>query len=281
MIALARYLPGKNTHTVRRLSLHICIMVMHIVVYTYCSAQDTTKKVTTVTNGSEFVMNARLGLQLGISAPDFFTTYRNVLRIPTSQFTVPLTFGAAAKFAKGDWSIGIDGEYFSADVNDNATVTINPLDSSKGSRKFLENISLTAVPIMLCAEIAPVNAQFHTYIGAAAGIGLVSLQWKEEVSSSLQGDTRIGGTLINESKVVPAFRIYSGIELGYDRAKRGVDHFGSLIIEVRYTYMPYNTTPFQKLAAQQPGLSASQELTIGASAVSVQIGVQFNLSRLR
>jgi hypothetical protein len=151
-----------------------------------------------------------------------------------------------------------------------------------GSRELEESISLKSIPILLCTEFSPISSQFNTYIGIGLGCSFTRFSWQETVQSTVNGDKRIGGLLYDNSSVVPALRLYTGIRLGFDSKFTNRENAGSLIIEARYSHIPYSVYPFEVLS-QQNSLSQIQneEVTVGASAVSLMIGLQFNLSEFR
>lgn len=236
-------------------------------------------------SATNILFNARIGFQFGLKTKEFFENYRYALGVKNPDFAPPFTLGTALKVDLGTWRLGIDGEYFNANIDELQDVAVRNLPDTtvRGSRKLSESVSLRLIPLLLTAEFIPIQAQFRTYIGMGAGIGMARMTWTEKVTSTVANDSRTGGSLVDDSKTVPALRLYGGVQLGYDRMRSGSSHFGSLIIEARYTYMPYTVAAFRKIAGQfsAPLPSWNNEFTIGASALSLQIGVQFNLSRLR
>lgn len=234
---------------------------------------------------SSFCVQVRSGIQLGISGKNFIDKYVNYLSVPESpSFNTPFSYGVTLTLDRGNVRYGLDVERFTTGFQQSAEVTVRDAGGAViGNRSLVEDLNLSCLPTIAYIEFAPVLAQFHTFYGVGAGVNFASLNWNEKVSSDIVGDRRVGGTLISESKVIPALRFHTGIHLGYDRQRSGKDHFGSLVIQLRYTYMPYTTEPFRVLGLQEPRALAqnNEEFTIGASSLSLQLGIEFNLTRLK
>lgn len=234
---------------------------------------------------TSFCVQVRGGIQLGLSGKTFIDKYVNYLSVPESpNFSTPFSYGITLTMDRGNVRYGLDVERFTTGFQQSAEVTVRDAGgASVGKRSLTEDLTLSCLPALAYVEFAPVLAQFHTFYGIGAGVNFASLNWNEKVTSEIVGDRRIGGALISESKVIPALRFYTGIHLGYDRQRSGKDHFGSLVIQLRYTYMPYTTQPFKVLGLQEPRALAqnNEEFTIGASSLALQLGVEFNLSRLK
>jgi hypothetical protein len=232
-----------------------------------------------------YCVQIRGGIQLGLSGKAFIDKYVNYLSVPESpNFDTPFSYGITLTMDRGNIRYGLDVERFTTGFKQSAEVTVRDASNSVvGKRSLSEDLSMSFIPTLAYVEFAPVLAQFHTFYGLGAGVNFASLNWTEKVSSDILGDTRVGGTLVSESKVIPALRLYTGIHLGYDRQRSGKDHFGSLVIQLRYTYMPYTTQPFARLGLQEPRALAqnNEEFTIGASSLALQLGIEFNLTRLK
>ncbi|MBL7998441.1 MAG: hypothetical protein JNL32_07380 [Candidatus Kapabacteria bacterium] len=261
--------------------LPILLFVTIISVLSSTFAQE--KKQNNSTNSNTIILNVRGGMQFGVNANDFFRPMSAILQLPKQpDFSLPLSVSVAAKFRTGMWNVGIDGGYTSTSVSENATVParILPDTTTVGSRNLSETVSLSLIPVILVAEIVPVESQFKTYMGVGAGVGFAGVKWTEKLSSDVPNDIRVGGTLLNETKVIPVFRIYSGIQFGYDKFAKSSSGSGSVIMEVHYTYAPVKVQAFRKFAEQFPVQppQAFENVQIGASAVSLHLGFQFTLA---
>jgi opacity protein-like surface antigen len=223
-----------------------------------------------------------MGVEMGFGGHEFFVTYREGSRLTAIDFGIPVSYGVGLKITANHFSYGLDAGYLIADLGDNGVVSPAVQDSSR-KLSLTEKMTLKAATILGTAEYVALWPQFHTYVGVGLGVSRVQFRWDEAVSSTIPGDNRTGGLLLEETKYIPSGRVYSGVELGFDDAISRSGIAGSLIIEVHYTYLPYKTSPF---ATWENQLAFSKELStkefsIASSSLAIYVGVQFTFHKSR
>jgi len=106
------------------------------------------------------------------------------------------------------------------------------------------------------------------------------INWKENVESGYSDDSRTSSTVLDEKKVYPVFRIYSGVELGFDK-QPGSNFLGSFIIEAGYTFIVRYTEIYSNLTEQfSPAPEGwSKSYAIFPGYINLSIGLSFNFQR--
>jgi hypothetical protein len=227
------------------------------------------------------IVTGWVGGVYGVSASEFFKEYQNPFTIggQASTFNIPLSYGASVKAAASpDLRYGLNGEFFKAVMQDNYTqqvvIPANDEIDTIGARTVGSGLSVSSVPIIASIEYIPVESQFATYFGIGAGISFNKIYWSETVASTISNDPRRGGEYVNESNISPAARIYAGVELDFDKRRRAASILGSLLLEVRYTYIPVSA-PLLKQFSSFPGAPArwSEDFQVGGSGLGLSLGI--------
>ncbi len=230
---------------------------------------------------SMLLLSGRVGLEFGISAPDFFREYRRLTSFTTQSFNAPGIATAALKYRSGRWTIGFEATPTTVHVNDNGTMTINALQNPRqnGKRQLEESITVSSLAMTLSMEYSSRLLQFRDYFVLGVGLGNIHTQWTESCSSFIPNDNRVGGVYVNDYHSSLLFRAGAGIELGFDN--NGQESTSSLVIQVHYTYFPNSLNMMKTLAAQENILSAppDQSYTMGMSSLQLSVGVQFSFAR--
>lgn len=190
-----------------------------------------------------------------MSRSDFFDVYNSTKFFggKKSKFSPSGSFGIGTKIDFMDqFRFGLEFTYISASLQENIIQPISSTDV-KGSRSLSEQFKYDNMPLLLTGEYIPYQSQFRTYVGSGIGVSISNLEWNELVkSSSIDHDKRTGGDLLSESTALPLFRIYAGLDLGFDKMYK--DSFlGSLILEVRYTKVFGSIDIFRKFKNQFAG----------------------------
>lgn len=186
---------------------------------------------------------------IGIDADELFRDYQAVFGGKASGFDVPVGFGGSlSTYQLDDVSFGVSAGYFRAVVRENYDYQPLLRDTSFGpTQNVTQNMSLTCIPAMITVDYFPVFRQFTGYVGAGLGIGHVSFRWDEELSSTTLPGARRGGQRYNDSHIVPALQIRTGVSLGLD-GEVGKNVRAAVTLEGGYLYMPLSA-PLMRDAA--------------------------------
>lgn len=186
----------------------------------------------------------------GIDADVFFSDYQRVFGGRASGFDVPVGFGGSlSTYQLDDVSFGVTAGYYRAVVRENYDYRPILLDTSFApSQNVTQNMALTCIPAMVSIDYFPVFRQFTGFVGAAVGLGHISLRWTEELSSSTLPGARRGGERYNASHIVPAIQIRTGVSLGLD-GELGKNVRAALTLEGGYLYMPLSAALMQDAAS--------------------------------
>lgn len=223
------------------------------------------------------------GPKFGYGSSDFSESYLSYFGGKNNQYNAKLAFGASFKFEPFEGvRFGFLGEYAQTGFTDIYKQLIKPHkdSASVGERSIEQQFAVTSYPILLTAEVVPSKNQFRTYIGAGLGVGIANVSWKETLNSSLINDLRTGGDYVNDTYFAPAFTLYTGIELGFDKkAKQSI--FAGVQIEARYIYTGVSAPLFEKAKKQfvSAPSSWSESVYVGASAFAINVGVFFQLTK--
>jgi hypothetical protein len=90
---------------------------------------------------------------------------------------------------------------------------------------------------------------------------------------------RKGGNHYDNNIFTPAFRILTGVELGFDKFEYS-KFLGSLILEIRYSYMFRNIDIFSKIKNQfrvYPD-SWNHSFSIAPGNLELNLGISFNFN---
>ena len=217
----------------------------------------------------------------GISAPDFAREYGQIGKTAFS-FDSPLALGATTKTTVSRFRIGASVEAYRARFQDNYRqdfVGLNAFgDTVRGFRGIYQDFNLKVLPVFATVEIVPVSSQFRTYAGAGVGVAYSEVFWSETVSSTNPSDSRTGGVYVDEQRFAPAFRLYTGIELGFDPTETA-SLLHSLFIEARYSHISTSLPLLEQLSSQVQNAPAGWKdrfsIRMGGFALVAGLTLQF------
>ncbi len=218
------------------------------------------------------------GTVYGTSAYNFFQEYKGYFGGRETVFSNSPFLGGGTKIEVNEhFRLGAAGGYFNSEI----TEAIQEVDTL-GNSIFFSNheLKIKSIPIMATFDYLPFNMnQFRTYVGFGAGITLSEIRWEENVSVNEQRENEYGGVYYDEQAVVPTFRIYTGVELGFD--KRKYDMFlGSLILEVNFTYAHRKVEIFKSLINkfEDTPESWNDSFLMAPGYLNLNLGISFNIS---
>ncbi len=144
----------------------------------------------------------------------------------------------------------------------------------------VENFSTTAIPVLVGIEYAPITSQFTTYVGGLVGIGITSVDWTTTAREQLQAGYYRPGINVREWGIAPAARVYTGVDLRFDRFNWRDNPIRGIFLEASYTWLPAHREFFSALISQTRGTSSvptAQDATLqlGGFTFSAGINLQF------
>jgi hypothetical protein len=175
--------------------------------------------------GSGFVTNSQ----------KFFENYNKVLGGKISGFKLLPIFGIGTKikFTK-ELKFGISAEFTETKLSEAYFQDVQTKDD-KGLRAMGEEFVLRQIPVLITGEYVPYSQwQFKSFVGGGLGINFSLTHWTEKINSNLINDRRISGEQYNSVDFLPTLKIYTGIELGFDKMT-DLHFLSSLIIQFSYT----------------------------------------------
>lgn len=221
------------------------------------------------------------GATFGIHSSDFFTDYKYYLRGPSSTFNVPETvrFGVSS-YQLTNVGFGLTAAYYRAVVRETYDFKPTAFDSALGlpPQGLSQSFTMSVIPAMITADYCPIDRQFATYVGAGAGVGIVSIQWDETTAASQATGARRSGERYSDTHIVPAFMVRTGVSLGLDR-KISSSTTAAIHVELSYSYIPVRARLFERVASQipvnDPGLRESYAVQAGG--LGMHVGLTFFL----
>lgn len=221
-----------------------------------------------------------VGLPYATESEDFFKHYVSILAGAKREFKPYPIFAFGTKFQF--WNkirLGIASELFYAQLNDPFIQEVKTIDD-KGIRSITEKFDISSIPLFITVESIPLEQQFRTYFGLGLGIVFTNMKWEEILSSTFPFDKRQGGIHYEGTYIFPAFRIYSGLELGLD--KYMIKNFvQSIVIEAKFTYFVRSINIFKEIAYQfdEKPKNIYDSVTILPGYIGLYIGLNFNFDR--
>ena len=233
------------------------------------------------TTRSPLLLGVFLSPVFGIAAPEFAQEYERISNTLFS-FDSPLAFGATTKAVFDQFRIGVSAEAYRTRFQDNYQQDFAYPDgfgdTIRGFRGIYQDFHIKVLPVFATIEVVPIRAQFRTYAGVGLGMAYTDIYWSEAVASTDPTDRRKGGVHVNEQRFAPAFRLYSGIELGFDRVE-GTSLLHSLFIEARYSSIPVSLPLLEGIATQMEGAPAGWNdrfsIQTGGFAIVAGLTLQF------
>ncbi|MFA6571466.1 MAG: hypothetical protein WCT77_09535 [Bacteroidota bacterium] len=221
------------------------------------------------------LLYASVGFAFGFNSVGFFNEYHSIIKGKQTEFRFSPLLTTGYKLRIGDkYHFGINVEYVKAQMSED--VSENYIDYGiTYSRLLLEKIQVYSLPVFISGEYIPYNTQFRTYTGGGLGLVVSSIQWDEFIASSNINEPRKGGQMFNENTIYPAIKIYTGVELGFD--KHESDFFlGSFYLEVSFNYFIRRTRIFSKIKEQLDSKTDNMESVFAI--IPGYIGLNFGIS---
>lgn len=148
--------------------------------------------------------------------------------------------------------------------------------------QIFEDMSITAVPFFAGIQFSPIRSQFTTYLGATVGGAWVTTNWSTsprplENVTYFRPETNVEG-----STFAPVVRLYSGLDLRFDRFFMQGNLFRGIYIEAAYLYLPSTRNYFSEVRTIGRGvdpLPTSDDATINLGGFTITVGANMQLSR--
>jgi hypothetical protein len=157
-------------------------------------------------------------------------------------------------------------------------------DSSTGVvvASMEENFSLSVIPAMIGIEYSPIYSQFSSYVGVGFGAAVSSSTWNSVVRRQTPSDFYRPERNLHGFGVVPAARLYTGVDLRFDRYLQSGSPFRGIFLEASFLVLPVAANYFKEIRHQGrdiPVLPAEDNATLNVGGFTISLGV--NLQFLR
>jgi hypothetical protein len=228
------------------------------------------------------LLNLRVGPETALSATDFLRYLERYGGMTTEALSAPVTYHAALKLRRAQWSFGIDAGYCSSYTQFSSIVPVFGRSDpavALGRRTYDQSVTVESAPLAFCVDYCPSATQFREYVTMGIGATRTVTKWSENVSSTVIGDALKSGTRLDSAHIVPLARVGVGVELCFDNyAGRTA---GSLLVEVSYTYAPNIHRPFASIPASDSRFDAVRgaSVAMGMSSLRLLVGVQLSSKR--
>lgn len=223
----------------------------------------------------------KLSSAYNTSSSEFFDIYGKVLGGVVNQFKISPEIGLAVKLQISPYlRLGLSVDYTESKISDSYFQEFKDFES-KGLRFIGQDITFRQLPILLNLEYIPYwGTQFRTFAGVGAGVNPSLTLWNERISSNVIYDKRESGDKFNSVDFLGAYRIYAGVDLGFDR--QTLDHYlASFILQLSYTEFLGNIDFFEKIRSEfesVPNELFSKVLPVPGY-LSLGICISFNFNR--
>lgn len=210
----------------------------------------------------------------GRHASQFFRDYSRYLGGVASTFDAPVGLGfGVSSFQIPDIGIGLKVSYSRSVVRESYLFT-SALDSTRPNQTTSQNMTVSVIPVMLTLDYIPLDRQFTTYVGVAAGMAFTSIKWNEGLATVLLPGARASGERYDDSHVSPAIGARAGVSLGWDGRPDALVR-PALFIEASYTFIPVSAPLFEEVAKTLPGSPARlrEPYTIQAGGFGLHLGI--------
>ncbi len=212
------------------------------------------------------------------SSSDFFEVYQEELNGTKKKFTFPAIAGLSVKVKYPEnIRFGLDAHYQFIDMRDYYKEIID-FGFARGTRQISQEFVLTTRAVFAIVEYVPIISQFRTYAGAGIGANFGTIYWKEIVNSDILYDKRFGGSHLDIATIDPAFKIYTGLELGFDKDQED-DYLGSVFFELMFIKLFRYEKVFADVYPQldRPSEKLKKSYGLVTNYISFNIGVSFNV----
>ena len=224
-----------------------------------------------------------LSINLGSSFPmltnGFLKEYNEQLGGVKTEFQTYWGFGASINYQLDSiYRISFKSEYIPSTLQDNFSQEIP--DKEGFWRTYNEDITLTTIPIIVEGQYYQFYEKYKSYFGIGLGASYSFFKWTEVVTSPVQYDKRVGGTVYNQISFYPTIMAEFGIDLDWD--KDHPDEFmKSVSISTNFYYIIRYPEVFHTLKKQ---IEPYPEELNGRKAVapfyiSLNFGLTFNIEK--
>ncbi len=154
------------------------------------------------------------------------------------------------------------------------------VDTLVPAAQIQEELSVTGFALLGGLEYSPVASQFSSYIGASAGLGFLASSWFTTLRTF--GNQTYSRPRINldDTRVYPAVRLYSGVDLRFDRTDVNRSIVRGVFVEAAWLWLPVTADyfgPIRDLSQNLPLLPQERSATLDVGGFSVGIGINLQL----
>ena len=156
-------------------------------------------------------------------------------------------------------------------------------DTIVPAAQIFEKMSLSAFPFLVGVQFSPIRSQFTSYVGAEAGAAMVSASWITNTRTFDEIQFSRPEKNIEGPGFAPAFRVFTGVDLRFDRFFVSRNVFRGVFIEAAYFYLPISRDYFKEVrtvSRKVPLLPAEDDATINLGGFTITLGVNMQLFRL-
>ncbi|MBS1911003.1 MAG: hypothetical protein JST22_03370 [Bacteroidetes bacterium] len=173
----------------------------------------------------------------------------------------------------------ISGGYASTTFTDIYSVR-DTVSAQHGFASIVEDFSASAVPVLAGLEYSPVRTQFTTYAGVMAGLSYNNAEWQTTVREQTIGNFYRPGLNVHGQWFGPAFRLYVGSDLRFDRNEGTMGAVRGIFMEGSYFLVPLARDYFAAIRNQGRGSvgapsESSGALNLGGLTFTFGINLQF------
>ncbi|MCB0710879.1 MAG: hypothetical protein KDD67_00965 [Ignavibacteriae bacterium] len=149
--------------------------------------------------------------------------------------------------------------------------------------QLFEQMSISALPIMIGVQYSPIRSQFTSYVGATVGAALVRSKWTTLVRTFDNVQFFRPETNIDDPSFAPAIRLFTGVDLRFDRFFTSKNAFRGIFIEAAYFYLPVSRDYFREIRTigrKVLLVPSSDDATLNLGGFTITFGVNMQLFRL-
>lgn len=181
----------------------------------------------------------------------------------------------------GSFRITVSGLYAQAEFIDIYGVRDTTRGRNGTVASIVDEFSVSAIPVLVGLEFAPVRTQFTTYVGGSIGASFNNVEWETTIREPMAEFYRPNINM-KESGFFPAFKIYAGVDYRFDRNFWSDTPVRGIFLEGSYLVLPVRRNYFESIRKQGRGLPSKPDndaATLNLGGVTFTIGV--NLQFLR
>ena len=147
---------------------------------------------------------------------------------------------------------------------------------------LVDEFSVTVVPIVAGLEYTPIRSQFTSYLGVLVGGSLATVDW---TTTTREVNGLFYRPSVNSKglSVGPAARIYTGVDLRFDRNFQARGSIRGIYLEGAFTILPVTRDYFAEVRSQGrgvAGLPADDSATLYVGGLSLTLGINLQFLRL-